>query len=379
MKKILFYKWYSFMNAGIERAFRQLNIEYDILYYQQTDWEQDPVFEEMVQKQLKNNIYAAVFSVNFAPIVSKVCQQYGIEYISWVYDSPMHIRDNSMMKNSCNKIYMFDWGQTQEYQKQGIIMEHLPLAVDPEVFNLRINNNAVNEYSSQISMVGKLYKTDYPIYTNPLSNNIKQLLNDMIVKQRDMYNNCFIPEFLTDELLKTINEEYITAGLDFRIEKRELEYMMLCETTNRERIIILSLLANHFDTHLYTTEKISISNLNIHGPVDYYKQMPYIFKLSKINMNISLKAIRTGIPLRCVDVLGCGGFLLSNYQEELVQDFIVGNECEVYGSFEEMYDKANYYIKHDDIRKKIAKNGLERVKKSFTFRDRIHKMFVHLI
>ena len=44
-----------------------------------------------------------------------------------------------------------------------------------------------------------------------------------------------------------------------------------------------------------------------------------------------------------------------------------------------MYDKANYYIKHDDIRKKIAKNGLERVKKSFTFRDRIHKMFVHLI
>lgn len=33
MKKILFYKWYSFMNAGIERAFRQLNIEYDILYY----------------------------------------------------------------------------------------------------------------------------------------------------------------------------------------------------------------------------------------------------------------------------------------------------------------------------------------------------------
>lgn len=68
MKKILFYKWYSFMNAGIERAFRQLNIEYDILYYQQTDWEQDPVFEEMVQKQLKNNIYAAVFSVNFGII-----------------------------------------------------------------------------------------------------------------------------------------------------------------------------------------------------------------------------------------------------------------------------------------------------------------------
>lgn len=374
MKKILFYQWYSFMNPGIEKAFKQLEIQYDILYYQQTDWEEDAIFEEKIEKQIQDNVYDAVFSVNFAPVISKVCQHRGIRYISWVYDSPMHIRNIEVMKNSCNEIYMFDWGQVQEYKKLGVNMEHLPLAVDSEIFNLSMNDEIIKKYSAQISLVGKMYTTDYPKYTSPLSTETKKLLNDMISSQRDVYNDCFIPELLTDELLQKINAEYAKAGLDFCIEKRELEYMMLCETTSRERTVILSLLSKHFDTHLYTTEKPGIDNLKVHGPVDYYKQMPYIFKLSDINLNISLKSIRTGIPLRCVDVLGCGGFLLSNYQEELVQYLEVGKDCEVYGSFEEMYEKAAFYTKHEELRKQIARNGFMKAQEIFTFRNRIEQM-----
>lgn len=374
MKKILFYQWYSFMNPGIEKAFKQLEIQYDILYYQQTDWEEDAIFEEKIEKQIQDNVYDAVFSVNFAPVISKVCQHRGIRYISWVYDSPMHIRNIEVMKNSCNEIYMFDWGQVQEYKKLGVNMEHLPLAVDSEIFNLPMNDEIIKKYSAQISLVGKMYTTDYPKYTSPLSTETKKLLNDMISSQRDVYNDCFIPELLTDELLQKINAEYAKAGLDFYIEKRELEYMMLCETTSRERTVILSLLSKHFDTHLYTTEKPGIDNLKVHGPVDYYKQVPYIFKLSDINLNISLKSIRTGIPLRCVDVLGCGGFLLSNYQEELVQYLEVGKDCEVYGSFEEMYEKAAFYTKHEELRKQIARNGFMKAQEIFTFRNRIEQM-----
>lgn len=374
MKKILFYQWYSFMNPGIEKAFKQLEIQYDILYYQQTDWEEDAIFEEKIEKQIQDNVYDAVFSVNFAPVISKVCQHRGIRYISWVYDSPMHIRNIEVMKNSCNEIYMFDWGQVQEYKKLDVNMEHLPLAVDSEIFNLPMNDEIIKKYSAQISLVGKMYTTDYPKYTSPLSTETKKLLNDMISSQRDVYNDCFIPELLTDELLQKINAEYAKAGLDFYIEKRELEYMMLCETTSRERTVILSLLSKHFDTHLYTTEKPGIDNLKVHGPVDYYKQMPYIFKLSDINLNISLKSIRTGIPLRCVDVLGCGGFLLSNYQEELVQYLEVGKDCEVYGSFEEMYEKAAFYTKHEELRKQIARNGFMKAQEIFTFRNRIEQM-----
>ena len=89
--------------------------------------------------------------------------------------------------------------------------------------------------------------------------------------------------------------------------------------------------------------------------------MPEVFANSKVNLNISLKAIRTGIPLRVIDVMGCGGFVLSNYQEEILEYMHPGVDCEVY----------EFYLKNEKIREKIAQNGLELVRRDFTFEDRV--------
>lgn len=103
--------------------------------------------------------------------------------------------------------------------------------------------------------------------------------------------------------------------------------------------------------------------------------MPLAFSQSKINLNISLKTIRTGIPLRVIDVLGCGGFVLSNYQEELFEYFNVGEELVVYENIEDLFYKAKYYLEHEDERKQIALAGFERVKRDFTFWERLEKMY----
>ena len=38
-----------------------------------------------------------------------------------------------------------------------------------------------------------------------------------------------------------------------------------------------------------------------------------MFANSKVNLNITLRNIKTGIPLRALDIMGAGGFLLTNY------------------------------------------------------------------
>ena len=53
--------------------------------------------------------------------------------------------------------------------------------------------------------------------------------------------------------------------------------------------------------------------------------MPYVFRNSRINLNITLRSIKSGIPLRCMDIYGAGGFLLSNYQTDLF-DVIVTDD-----------------------------------------------------
>lgn len=372
--KMLFYKWHSFMNKGIEKALEQLGIAYDELFYQQDDWEEDERFEQLLKRKLADTAYDLVFSVNFAPVVSKVCEEKGIRYVSWVYDSPMHIRNMECMKNSCNEIYWFDRGRVEEYRSAGIPAFHMPLAVDTEVFHLPVSAKHRRQYAAEASLVGKLYRTEYAHYSAPLSNYTKGYLDGIVNAQMKLYGGYVVREVLTDRLLDSINREYREAGIDFQMGRRELEYMLACEATGRERYIILSLLANHYETSLYTSDQVEIRNIRQGGYVDYYSQMPLVFGLSRINLNISLKAILTGIPLRVLDVMGCGGFLLSNYQTEVVENFKIGEECEIYENIEDLYQKVKFYLEHEELRARIAANGFERVKRDFTFSERMRKM-----
>ena len=59
--KILFYQWHSFMNEGVERAWKQLGIEYDTLFYQQSDWEVDDGIVDLLEKKLKQKKYDMCF------------------------------------------------------------------------------------------------------------------------------------------------------------------------------------------------------------------------------------------------------------------------------------------------------------------------------
>ena len=99
--------------------------------------------------------------------------------------------------------------------------------------------------------------------------------------------------------------------------------------------------------------------------------MTQVFRAIKINLCPVIKANKSGIPLRALDVMGAGGFLLSSYQPELYEYFIDGQECVMYTSIEDCIDKADFYLKNDDLRKSIAIAGKERIKSEFRYEDRI--------
>lgn len=377
MTKLLYFQWHSFMNRGIERALQKLGIAYDVFFYQFTDWEKDDDFCVQLEQKLIDGSYDRVFSVNFAPLISGVCEQNQIPYVSWVYDSPLHIRNLEPLKNRCNTIYFFDRMQAEEYRRMGVEARHLPLAVDSEVFHVNPDSADKEKYGTDISLVGKLYQTEYQYYMQPLDGYQRGYLEGMIQSQLKVYGGYIIPELITDELLEGLNRSYAkVSGNGFVMGRRELEFMLACETTGRERYLALALLSRHFGTTIYSTQQDDrLSEAKFKGYADYYRDMPYIFHLSRINLNISLKTIRTGIPLRVVDVMGCGGFVLTNYQEEVAEHFCNGEECVIYENLEDMYAKAKFYLEHEEERKRIARKGFERVKKDFTFEQRLREMF----
>lgn len=376
MRKILFFQWHSFMNRGIERALKELELSYDTFFYQFEDWERDDKFLELLRDRLKGKEYTDVLSVNFSPLISEICEELGILYTAWVYDSPVHIRDMSGLSNSCSRVFFFDRGQVQEYQKQGMNAYYMPLAVDAEVFRINASKREKQVCKTDISLVGKLYQTEYGYFTAPLEDYTRGYLEGIVNAQMKVYGGYLIPELVTEDLLDSMNRDYAKAAKDgFQMGRRELEFMLACETTGRERYMALALLSGHYAVDLYSTDEDKrLNNVRFCGYADYYGRMPLIFSQSKINLNISLKTIRTGIPLRVTDVMGCGGFVLSNYQQELEEYFVLGEECVVYENLEDMFLKAKYFLEHEEERKQIALAGFERVKRDFTFKERIGKM-----
>ena len=102
--------------------------------------------------------------------------------------------------------------------------------------------------------------------------------------------------------------------------------------------------------------------------------MPLVFQNSKINLNITLRSIIYGIPLRAIDIMGAGGFLLTNYQNDFGLHFTDGKDFASYSDREDLYNKVEYYLKHEDERKEIAENGCKEVRANHTYEKRLAEM-----
>ena len=141
-----------------------------------------------------------------------------------------------------------------------------------------------------------------------------------------------------------------------------------------ERKERLELLGKIRQVALFSGSHWTREGSNCYGTVNYMNEMPLIFSLSKININMTIRSITSGIPLRCMDILGAGGFLFSNYQPELEEYFVPEREWVSFQEAEEMLDKAAFYLQHDELRDRIAENGFQKVKREFTYDKALEKM-----
>ena len=103
-----------------------------------------------------------------------------------------------------------------------------------------------------------------------------------------------------------------------------------------------------------------------------------MFHLSKINLNISSRSIESGIPQRVWDIMAVGGFCLTNYQPELEEYFVIGEDLDVYHDLDELMDKVMYYLQNDKLRIRIAINGYKKVREHHNMISRVRKAMEYI-
>lgn len=78
---------------------------------------------------------------------------------------------------------------------------------------------------------------------------------------------------------------------------------------------------------------------------------------------------------RVFEIVGSGGFLLTQNADNLSDYFVDGREIAVFDNKKELLDKITFYLRNDELRKEIAFNGYLRALREHTYEARFKELF----
>lgn len=386
--KILMMEWNSFGNEDIISGFKELGHTVKNMPFSNKEIHHNEEVEAEIVKNIQEFSPDFVFSFNYFPIISLACKKADMKYIAWVYDNPFVLLYSYTIIYPGNYVFIFDKELYMEFHKAGIrTIYYMPLAANTDRLHAMETSKDLEVFKqskwmnqADIAFIGSLYTEKHQFYQRleGISPYTRGYLEGIMAAQKNVYGYNFIQEMMTPDIIEDMMkvlpmkpDPTSVATIEFLFA----QYVINRQITAKERTELLSSIGQHYNFDLYTQdEKLTLPGCINHGQVDYYDMAPYVFKHAKINLNITLRSIKSGIPLRAFDVIGAGGFLLTNYQTDFMDCYIPGEDFVYYESKDDMLFKIDYYLKHEDERAAIAKNGFERTAANHTYKHRIEEM-----
>ncbi len=386
---ILFYRYGSICEEDILKCFKEsghkcITIEDEISNKSITG--ADTL--RLVDEALSNGSYDCVFTVNFYPSISDLCNIYHIRYICWTVDSPVLELFSESICNPWNRVFVFDRAQYEDIRHLNPkCIFHYPLAVDAgskqNVIRSSIDDKSAERFKCDVSFVGSLYSEKDPMndLTDP-PERLRGYLESLCESQLRVYGCYFVQDVLSDEMA----EEFVSSVKDYYRMKAKnhltdktviSQYYIGNHITSMERQRLISTIAERFPIDVYTRSDTSaIPKAGIKGGCETLTEMPVIFHESSININPTSKAIRSGVPLRVFDIFACEGFMISNYQPELCELFTPGEDFAYYESIEQAPDLIGYYLDHEKERKEMAYNAYTKVSTLYNYDIRLNRLLL---
>ncbi len=387
---ILMYRWKAYNYRDIEQTFLLLGHTVDNIEQELGSYDVSPEFERVIEEKIRGTHYDMVFTVNYFPLISNVCERTGVKYVSWTCDNPLISMYHESVFHDCNYIFTFDKTNYLEFRGMGVKhIWYLPLAVDTERMDALLGapekagrrkvaqDPEMQKYRGDVAFVGSLYeRNSYDKIKNRLPEYLRGYFDAVMEAQLNISGANIVEPMLTTNILEQL-QEY------FQLEKSEGSFSdlgLIFQTTvlgfkiaEIERRKALIELSKHYRVNVYSNSDVSdLLRIQYCGSVDYWSEMPKVFRMSKINLNFTIPNIKSGIPLRIWDVLGCGGFLLTNYQAEIPYYFKEGEDLVCFDGLEDLCEKVGYYLEHEEERKRIAWNGYHKVREKHSYIERIH-------
>ena len=377
--RILFYRGGSCNELRVIENLKRIASEVFVLARECKNNDMDPELAEQLFGMIYGKKADVIMSTDYYPIIAEVAHVAGIPYVSWIIDAPHYTLYSTTSFYDSSYIFHFDMEECARLQAMGRTnVFYQPLASDPGYFGGVIQSSPVRKMAD-VTFLGSSYQNEHDYFekNKGLEEYDLGYIDGLMKAQSSIYGASIIAEALTE----TLRDRLIEACEVRWPETYDLPPSLVAATIVEKKISVIerkkivALLAERFGITLYSeSDALRQKGVEYKGYADYEKEMPLVFRYSRININPTLRNIHSGIPLRALDIMACGGFLLSNYQPELAEFFTEGESVVMYGSLEELCEKAAWYLEHEEERQKVAEKGLETVRAQFTYEQALRKI-----
>ncbi len=286
-----------------------------------------------------------------------------IPFASWYVDSPTYILYGGE-KNRSPYCAVFCWERSYlgPVEEMGFHSPtFLPLATDPEVF--RPGSGERGRFQPSVSFVGESMESNRERWEKKVpvkaAREIEAISAEGILgdRKRDLLD--FYPKM-----------SGYASGNRSRLD---MEAALIWKATQDYRVR-LSLALIPLGLVIYGDpgwKRLLGKKGTLRPKVDYFRELPDVYRGSAVNINCTSFQMKTAVNQRVFDVPACGGFLLSDYQEDMDLFFEVGKEAVCFKSVEEAASLAAHYLVNEGERKKIAEAARRRVLAEHTYEKRM--------
>ncbi|MEJ5330588.1 MAG: glycosyltransferase [Desulfobaccales bacterium] len=371
-----------FLIPEVLRAFRHLGHEVGLISF---DKRREPG-EEVLRRilaQLTEFRPDLLFTINHLGVdregvLLQCLERLRVPLVSWFVDSPALILDLYAGAGR-DLTFIFSWDPTYipRVRALGFVQVHpLPLATDPEIFRPSGNGNA-GRYARGVSFVGNSL-------TRPVAEKLARLPQDQEFREIfQQLTRAYLRRPYRD--LATVLEEEGLAG-HVRVatlrdtERVDLEAAMIWAATREYRLECVRRLGG-FHPVIYGDSgwrELVGPAFRLEPEVRYYDELPRVYAASQINFNATSLQMKAAVNQRVFDVPAAGGFLLTDFREQLAEVLEPGREVICYRRPEEIPELVRFYLRHPAERRRLAQAARKRVLSEHTYRHRVQTMLAHL-
>lgn len=330
-------------------------------------------------------------------ILLGVYKKMGLSLACWFVDEPSFLFVEpwlAMFRSGMIKLFMID----RYYVKSCLKLDmsqvwHLPLGTNLQRFKqLDMNESERLKYESNVSFVGRLGIDKIKVLWRRIEGKkpkdiglIARVINETCGYYLREPNSSILSHFhraiknsgfARKELVNEINDKDMVADIYHFID-----------------------FASSFKPRSELIPPLSTFGLKVYGEPDWEQYLPSaclvssqqneselavpyngeeivkIYQASKININVTKFMLKTTVNQRVFDVPACGGFLLTDYREDLETLFELDKEMICYRGLEDLEKKVSYFLENSEEREAISLAGQRRVKTEHGYEHRLAFIF----